>query len=51
MHGENRNAHRVLVGRPEGKISLGRYKRRWEDNIEMNVREIRWACIDCIDLA
>ncbi|KAJ4448583.1 hypothetical protein ANN_10602 [Periplaneta americana] len=38
--GESRNAYRVLVGRPEGKKSLGRPRRRWEDNIKMDLR--RW---------
>jgi hypothetical protein len=38
--GEGRGAYRVLVGRPEGKRSLGRPKRRWEDNIKMDLREI-----------
>jgi hypothetical protein len=34
-HGENRNAHRILVGKPNGKISLGRPRRRWDDNIKI----------------
>ncbi|KAJ4444042.1 hypothetical protein ANN_05831 [Periplaneta americana] len=38
--GEFRNAYRVLVGRPEGKIPLGRPRHRWEDNIKMALREI-----------
>jgi hypothetical protein len=38
--GEGRGVYRVLVGRPEGKRPLGRPKRRWEDNIKINVREI-----------
>jgi hypothetical protein len=38
--GEGRGAYRVLVGRPEGKRSLGRPRRRWEDNIKMDLREI-----------
>jgi hypothetical protein len=33
---------KVLVGRPEGKRSLGRHRRRWEDNIRMDIKEIRW---------
>ena len=32
--------HRVLVGKPEGKRSLGRPRRRWEDNIEMDIQEV-----------
>ena len=35
-----RNAYRVLVGKPESKRPLGRPRRRWEDNIKMNLREV-----------
>jgi hypothetical protein len=38
--GEGRCVYRVLVGRPEGKRPLGRPRRRWEDNIKMDLREI-----------
>jgi hypothetical protein len=38
--GEGRGIYRVLVGRPERKRSLGRYRRRWEDNIKMDIKEI-----------
>jgi hypothetical protein len=38
--GEGRGAYRVLVGRPEGKRPLGRSRRRWEDNIKMDLRDI-----------
>jgi hypothetical protein len=38
--GEGRGVYRVLVGMPEGKRPLGRPRRRWEDNIKMNLREI-----------
>jgi hypothetical protein len=38
--GEERGVYRVLVGRPEGKRPLGRPRRRWEDNIKMDPREI-----------
>jgi hypothetical protein len=38
--GENRNAYGILVGMPEGKRPLGRPKRRWVDNIKMDLREI-----------
>jgi hypothetical protein len=40
-----------LVGKPEGKRSLGRTRRRWEDNIRMDLKEIGWGGIDWIDLA
>jgi hypothetical protein len=38
--GEGRGVYRVLVGRPEGERPLGRSRRRWEDNIKMDLREI-----------
>jgi len=38
--GEGRGVHRVLVGKSDGKRPLGRPRRRWEDNIKMNLREI-----------
>jgi len=38
--GEGRGVYRILVGRPEGKKPLGRPKRRWEDNIKTDLREI-----------
>jgi hypothetical protein len=37
---EERGVHRVLVGKPEGKRPLGRPRRRWEDNIKMDVQEV-----------
>jgi hypothetical protein len=49
--GEKRNAYRILVGNPEGKRPLGRPRRRWEDNIKMDLREIEWGVMDWIDLA
>jgi hypothetical protein len=39
--GEGRGVYRVLVGRPEGKRPLGRPRRRWEENIKMDLKEIR----------
>ena len=38
--GEERGVHRVLVGKPEGKRPLGRPRRRWEDNIKMDLHEV-----------
>jgi hypothetical protein len=38
--GEKRNAYRILVGKQEGKSPLGRLRRRWVDNIKMDLREI-----------
>jgi hypothetical protein len=40
--GETRNAYRILVGKLEGKRLLGRPRRRWVDNIKMDLREIGW---------
>jgi hypothetical protein len=48
---EKRNAYRNLVGKPEGKRPLGRPRRRWEDNIRMYLREIKWGGMDWVDLA
>ena len=39
--GEGRGVHRVLVGKPEGKRPLGRPRRRWEDNIKMDLQEVK----------
>jgi len=46
-----RNAYRILVRRPEGKRSLGGPRRRWEDNIRMDLRDIGWDCVDWKHLA
>ncbi|KAJ4441071.1 hypothetical protein ANN_10921 [Periplaneta americana] len=48
--GESRNAYRVLVGRPEGKRPFGRPRRRWEDNIKMDLREVGYDDRDWINL-
>ena len=47
----SRNAYRVLVGKPEGKRPLGRPRRRWEDNIKMDLREVGCDPGEWIDLA
>jgi hypothetical protein len=41
--GEGRNVYRVLVGKPEGKRPLERPRRRWEDGIKLDLREIGWG--------
>jgi hypothetical protein len=40
---ERRGGYMVLVGKPEGKRSLGRSRCRWEDDIKMDLREIEWS--------
>jgi hypothetical protein len=49
--GEKRGAYRVLVGRPQGRRPLERPRRRWEDNIKMDVQEVGWGGMDWIDMA
>jgi hypothetical protein len=48
---EKRNAYRLLVGKPEGKRPLGRPRRRWVDNIRIDLGEVRWGDVDRIGLA
>jgi hypothetical protein len=48
--GEKKNAYRILVGKPEGKLPTGRSRRRCEDNIKKYLREIRWGDMVWIDL-
>jgi hypothetical protein len=48
---EEEEAYRMLVAKPEGKRPLGRLRRRWVDNIKMDLREIGWDGMDWIDLA
>jgi hypothetical protein len=43
---EKMNICRILVGRPEGKRSMWRYRLRWEDNIKIDLREIGWGSMD-----
>jgi hypothetical protein len=49
-NGGNGSAYRILVGKSEGKRQLGRPRRRWVNNIKMDLREIGWDDIDWIDL-
>ena len=49
--GEERGAHRVLLGKPEGKRPLGRPRRRWVDNIRMDLQEVGCGYVDWIGLA
>jgi hypothetical protein len=48
---EKRNAYRLFVGKPEGKRPLGRPRRRWVDNIRMDLGEVGWSAVDWIGLA
>jgi hypothetical protein len=49
--GEGRGVCRVLVGKPEGKIPLGRPRHRWEDNIKMDIQEVGRGGMDWTELA
>jgi hypothetical protein len=49
--GARRNAYRILVGKPEGEIPLGRPRRRWVDNIKMDLKRDRMGWYGWIDLA
>jgi hypothetical protein len=48
--GEGRGVYRVLVGKPEGKRPFGRTRRRWEDNIKMDLQELGCGGMDWIEL-
>jgi len=48
--GEGRGLYRVLVGKPEGKRQLGRPRRRWEDDIKMDLQEVGFRGMDWIEL-
>jgi hypothetical protein len=50
-NGGKRNEYRILVGKPEGKRSLARSRRRWVDNIKTDLRDTEWDGMDWIDLA
>jgi len=49
--GAGRGAYRLLMGRREGKKSLAKPKRRWEDNAATDLQEVGWRGVDWIDLA
>jgi hypothetical protein len=49
--GEGRVVYRVSVGKPEGKRPLGGHRRRWEDNIKMDLQEVGCGSVDWIGLA
>jgi hypothetical protein len=49
--GEKRNVYRVWVGKPEGKRPLGRPRLRWENNIKMDLQEVKCEGVEWIDVA
>ena len=49
--GEGRDVYRVLVGKPEGRRPVGRPRRRWENNIRMDLREVGCGFVDWMELA
>jgi hypothetical protein len=49
--GEERNVYRVLIGKPEGKRPLGRPRRKWEEEIRLDLKEIDSGSVDWIQLA
>jgi hypothetical protein len=49
--GETRGVYRVLVGKPERKRPLGRPRRRWKNNVKIDLHEVGCGGVDCIDLA
>jgi hypothetical protein len=50
-HRRGEKLYKVLVGNPEGKRPLGRPRRRWEDGIRIDLREIGWGSVEWIQLA
>jgi len=49
--GERKGVYRVLAGKPEGKRSLGRTRRRWQDNIKIDLQKVGCGVMDWIELA
>jgi hypothetical protein len=48
---EEREVHRVLVGKPDGKRPLGRHRRRWDNKIKMDLQEVGGGCGDWMEFA
>jgi hypothetical protein len=48
--GEKRSSYRILVGKPKGRRPLGRPRRRWVDNIKIDLREIGWVVVDWVNV-
>jgi hypothetical protein len=49
--GEGRDVYGLLMGKPKGRRPLVRSRRRWEDNIGMDLREVECGCVDWVELA
>jgi hypothetical protein len=49
--GKGRGVYRVLMGKPEVRRTLGRHRRRWEDNIRLDLRKVGCGCVDWMELA
>jgi hypothetical protein len=49
--GRGGGSYRILVGKLKGKRPIGRFRRRWEDNIKINLKSISWETVNWIDLA
>jgi hypothetical protein len=49
--GKKRGVYRVLVGKLKGRRPLGRPRRKWENNIKMDLREVGYGCVDWMELA
>ena len=49
--GERKGVYSVLVGKSEGQTPVGKPRRRWKDNIKMDLQEVGWGVVDWIDLA
>jgi hypothetical protein len=50
-HGAMRNAYKIFGRKPEGKKTLGRYRRRWDDNIKMDLKEVGFGDVDWSHMA
>ena len=50
-YGERRSVYRFLVGKPQGKRPLGKHRRRWEDNIKMDLQEVECEGMYWVELA
>jgi hypothetical protein len=50
-NGDERDVYRILAGKPEGKRSLVKPRRRWEDNVRMDIQEVECGGMDWFELA